>query len=1350
MKYLSFDREARLLLAIVVLVLMAGAVAGFAQSTSAGTITGTVTDAQGAVIPDASITLTDASTHVQRKTVTNSVGLYVLPNVQPGNYAISAQRNGFSPSEIPSLTVRVGTQSTANFSLKVGSDTTVVQVEASNADLQTMNATVGETVEPVMVDSLPSIGRDVTTFAAFQPGVTPSGSVAGTLSDQAVFQLDGGNNSSDMDGSMSSYTGSFGNSTTGGFLSASSSGVIPMPQDSIEEFKVASTGQTADFNNSSGMQSQVVTKRGRDKWTGTTYEYYLNNNFGANSWQNNNPKSYTKKSDGHYSRFGAAAGGPILPNLLGGKTYLFVNYEGFRYPNVVTYERTVPSAAMLNGYLTLAKTGSTAAVSLSPDMLKSYDPRGLGFNATMKAFYAKNLPQQGSSYAGGTFDTSCGSISTSYCDGVNIIGYQANLKLPQSSNFYVARIDHDFGARWHWMASYRYYKLTQLTANQVDIGGFFSGDTIGTPTARSSRPQQPWYFVTSLTTNISPNLTNDFHLSYLRNSWEWKDSGAPAQISGAGGAIEPLGELTTSTSSTAAYSAVMAPFNVNTQDIRTRVWNGHDYFLRDDLTWLKGNHLIQFGGQYQHNFYYHNRSDNGNSINYTTTYQIGDSSGGGTVNYAGLSQYFSTSTALTGRLLDSYYGIVTDSQVANTYAMKSGTLTLNGAQTAIAARTTVPYYNLYVSDAWHILQNLTINYGLSYALEMPPTERDGNQVVWVDTDGKQISARSFLNTRAADAAQGVPYNPETGFELLSNLRGRKYPYDPYYGSISPRIALAYTPRFSGLVGKFFGDHATVIRGGYGRVYSRLNGDVQVLNPMMSPGLILAVQCRNVKSDGTCGSAAATDSTAFRIGTDGLTAPLATAPSTLAQPYFPGYSGPGVAVASPLDRSLRPSDVDTFNFSIQRQLGRRVTVEAGYIGRLIHHEYTMINPNQVPYMFAQGGQSFAEAYLALEQAYGCTTSASLCATNSSKAAAGTYPTVAAQSFFETALGGSTSAYCSGYANCTTAVLRKQRSNIVAQKVFSLWSALDGTYFTFGRTMMNTAIPGQSYGSSGQMTTGLSVGVSEGWGNYNGGYFSVKVFNWHGLTLQENLTYGKALGTYAFTQATSGSVPNDSFNVGGNYGVQSFDQKIIFNTFVVFETPWYKQQRGIVGRVAGGWTLSPVLTSGTGQPLGCTTNAGSQSFGGADGSNFSAKDNCVFTTPYKGGYHIHRNVSGGTDANNIAVGTAVKGSGNAALNMFKDPAAVYDTTRPLILGLDKKVGGYGPIRGLPYLNIDLSVKKKLVVRDAYSVEFTGVFFNVMNHLDFSSPSLSIATPTSFGVTKTQGNTPRMIQMGVRANF
>ena len=151
--------------------------------------------------------------------------------------------------------------------------------------------------------------------------MTPGGSVAGTVTDQAVFQLDGGNNSSDMDGSMLNYTGAFGGNTSGvSSIGASSSGVMPMPQDSVEEFKVATAGQTADFNNSSGMQAQVVTKRGTNHWHGTVYEYYLDSNIGANTWQNNFPtvpavSTYTPKPSNHYNRFGAAAGGPSSAKL---------------------------------------------------------------------------------------------------------------------------------------------------------------------------------------------------------------------------------------------------------------------------------------------------------------------------------------------------------------------------------------------------------------------------------------------------------------------------------------------------------------------------------------------------------------------------------------------------------------------------------------------------------------------------------------------------------------------------------------------------------------------------------------------------------------------------------------------------------------------------------------------------------------------------------------------------------------------------------------------------------------------------------------------------------------------------
>ncbi|PYX84055.1 MAG: hypothetical protein DMG68_21400, partial [Acidobacteria bacterium] len=83
----------------------------------------------------------------------------------------------------------------------------------------------------------------------------------------------------------------------------------------------------------------------------------------------------------------------------------------------------------------------------------------------------------------------------------------------------VARIDHDFGDKWHFMSSYRYFKLTTATIDQVDIGGFFPGDKLGVPASQSSAPQLPWYYVAGLTTNITSNITNDFHYSMVRNWW---------------------------------------------------------------------------------------------------------------------------------------------------------------------------------------------------------------------------------------------------------------------------------------------------------------------------------------------------------------------------------------------------------------------------------------------------------------------------------------------------------------------------------------------------------------------------------------------------------------------------------------------------------------------------------------------------------------------------------------------------------------------------------------------------------------------------------------------------------------
>src|SRR5579864_7217098 len=596
----SFSHFATLI-CFVCLLALCTSLTVWAQSTNTGTLAGTVTDQSNAVVNGATVTLTDTATKNARTATTNDAGRYIFVDVAPGIYDLTVSKQGFSTSKAQTE-IKVGTATTANLTLQVGGSNVVVEVTAVGNELQTMNATVGNTITSSALDALPSIGRDVSTFVELQPGVSPEGSVAGTVNDETYFSLDGGNNTNDMDGNMSTYTTTYAGDPTGGvaaqnvyYLTGQPTGVLPTPQDSVEEFKVNTANQTADFNSSSGAEIKVVTKRGTNSWHGTGYEYYLDNNWSSNSWDNN--FNGLKIPSFHYNRFGAAAGGPILPKeILGGKTYFFANYEGFRFPNSVTIFRDVPSPNLEKGLITDPVTGTVYDI-------KTLDPQGIGLNPLVSQIWNKFMP------------ASNAACHYALCDGVNVLGFTGNVATPQSSNFWVARVDHDFTKKWHFMSTYRAFKLTNATTDQIDIGGFFAGDKLGTPASLSSDPQQAWIWVAGLTTNITPNLTNDFHYSFLRNWWQWGRAGDVPQIPGLGGALEIF--------SGESHQQNLAPYNVNTQQTRTRFWDGHDQMFRDDLSMLHGIHLFQFGGQYQHNFNWHQRTDNGGGMNYQPVYQLG-------------------------------------------------------------------------------------------------------------------------------------------------------------------------------------------------------------------------------------------------------------------------------------------------------------------------------------------------------------------------------------------------------------------------------------------------------------------------------------------------------------------------------------------------------------------------------------------------------------------------------------------------------------------------------------------------------------------------------------------------------
>src|SRR5205085_7694312 len=139
------------------------------------------------------------------------------------------RRPSFAETRVQAQKVTVGTVTTINVALKIGEATQSITVEASGATLQTMNATVGTTIGFQNLQELPNLSRDVSSLLTLQPAISANGSVAGTVRDQTTFQLDGGNNTNDMDGTMNTYTGSF---SAGGGIT----GVMPTPVESIEEF----------------------------------------------------------------------------------------------------------------------------------------------------------------------------------------------------------------------------------------------------------------------------------------------------------------------------------------------------------------------------------------------------------------------------------------------------------------------------------------------------------------------------------------------------------------------------------------------------------------------------------------------------------------------------------------------------------------------------------------------------------------------------------------------------------------------------------------------------------------------------------------------------------------------------------------------------------------------------------------------------------------------------------------------------------------------------------------------------------------------------------------------------------
>lgn len=317
---------------------------------STASINGVVSDPQGAVIPGATIMLHNVATSVENTTVSNHAGAYVFQNITPGDYTLTATAQGFSPEKVSKFTLAINQIATFNFQLKVGSTSTEVTVQSDSAVLNVSSANLGTVIGTKQVNDLPLNGRNFTQLLMLTPGAAPinvgqnaHGGFAGT----AVAQ-----GSSFLLPAVNGQTGRSNFFLTDGMVNNGTYNngyVVPPIIDAIQEFKIVSHTDSAEFGSVLGGVVNVATKSGTNQFHGSAWEYVRNTIFDARGYF---LPVTTPKTPYHQNQFGGSFGGPVwIPKVYGRKnrTFFFGAYQGFRYSRNVDTPLKVPTAAQLSG-----------------------------------------------------------------------------------------------------------------------------------------------------------------------------------------------------------------------------------------------------------------------------------------------------------------------------------------------------------------------------------------------------------------------------------------------------------------------------------------------------------------------------------------------------------------------------------------------------------------------------------------------------------------------------------------------------------------------------------------------------------------------------------------------------------------------------------------------------------------------------------------------------------------------------------------------------------------------------------------------------------------------------------------
>ncbi len=821
----------------------------------------------------------------------------------------------------------------------------------------------------------------------------------------------------------------------------------------------------------------------------------------------------------------------------------------------------------------------------------------------------------------------------------------------------------------------------------------------------------------------------------MRDWWAWKRAPLTPQVPGTAGALNLSGEARLA--GTGGGSKIWGdPINFDTQDARSRTWAGKDYYVAQDSTWVHGRHTIQFGGNYYFWNLMHLRTDIvTGGLTSGPTYYVGETVNNGQGNFLNIiasqrppscSATGATTNCLNGssarkRWTDMYGSLLGLMDHAAQIGTRNGDFVANPFGAPLQDNVHTHTFDLYTQDVWKATRSLTFTYGLSYGVQIAPTEINGKQVLMIFTSSGQPvqNLLSYFQQRNAALSNGQFFasgltagtDSTFGFAPIRHIPGRTSSSDTHWNNLGPRVAAAWQMPYKN---KVFGNNQTVIRGGYSILWSRTNGVTEALIPLLANGLASAQNCNGPifaagSTSAVCSNATIDATNGFRLGVDGTTAPITPTANSLI-PLVPG--SPFTAKSSSFDPASRTPYSHNVSVDIQRAFSHNWLLDVGYIGRFARNVWQNFD--------VQATDMFAKTPACTAGAVGCNvpTSGQFLWQAYNAINAGS---PAAQPFFENAPYG-----CVG---CSAAI-----------------AAADGGDLSLSTFMLNfydkTIAP---HPLDPLQLIGNNMTSSGGRAGYNALFVSVRKSMSQGLDLNFNYTWSHGIGTAganALGQQYTAYSPSTPFDINSGRGSQNGDRRHVINASWYYELPFgrgkqFSSSSGILNRIIGGWYNSGIWSWGTGRPV-CI---------GADG-DYGAPNGftCAVQTFFgKAGTHRGNFGSNGTGTNTTT-----------GINLFADPNAVFQSLTAPLPGVNGRPNAENLNEPRSW-NIDLSVGKNVYATERYKLVFTADFFNAFNHplfgIDTSnsgSVSLDMADQSGFGVINKADNTARQIQIGLRFEF